>query len=272
MAFKYIAQPKESDVTLSDVLSATTEITGTSYYNESSVKQYVYVKNAPLTKFLAKDVFQKSINPDPDTYVNLDDIDKNFKLQKTKVSDVLYYTVPFVPEGQTATGRIVCDYTNVRKDTFPHALVAEVTGTDSDVNDQNAGMRFLIAIPSTRDNDKSEWEPKNFINLFTLSDGATFHPAINYGNGQSSENNGNVIITFNDKVKVAIADVTDDNGNITVNGNTILSDGRNLTVVCTDDLYTNILENGIKSIKLEIVDNRNVTPVEMEPGEGFVGK
>lgn len=270
MAFKYIATTKEDAiVTLNDVLTTGTELNGTSYYNESSVKRYVFVENAPLTKFLAKDVFHAAVN-DTNPYVNLENIDKNFELQKTKVSDVLYYAMSLAPEGQNATGHINCDYTKVRKDTFPHALVSEVTGADSDVNDQNAGMRFLIAIPSTRKNDKSEWERANFDKLFTLSESATFHPNINTDE-ESPKKDGNVIITFNDSVKVAIDDVK--NGDAVIaKGGTIISDGKYLSVVCTDDLYNEISLNGIKSIKLEIVDNRTIEPIEMAPGEGFVGE
>lgn len=267
MAFKYIESTQEIDVTLSDVLSSKTEITGTSYYNESSVKQYVYVENAPLTKFLAKTVSHKTVN-DSNPYVDLVSIDKNFKINKEeKIDGVLEYVEGGEDvNGNHITTHIECNLNNVTKDTFQHALVAEVNKGD------DAGMRFLIAIPSTRDNDKSEWEHKNFTNLFTLSDGATFHPAVNTGDGQSKPNDGNVIITFNDKVKVAIVDVTDENDNIIVNGNTIESDGKCLSVVCTKDLYNEISENGIKSIKLEIVDTRTIEPIEMAPGEGFVGK
>lgn len=260
--FKYIAQTKESNVTLNDVLTTGNTSEGTSYYNSSSETQYVYVETAPLAKFLAKDVFQASVNPG--SYVTLD-INSNFTLQTATV-DVL----KFVDEtanigGGTTPAHIECNLNNVTKDTFPNALVSEVSKS-------GIGKHFLIAIPSTRTDASKDWERANFTKLFKLIKSPTFRPDVNDG-GASTANDGNVIITFNGRVKVAITEVKDRLSNMVIaKGNTILCDGTNLTVVCTDELYNEISKNGISSIKLEIVDNRSVKPITMASGEGFVGE
>lgn len=262
--FKYIVSTYETDFTKADVITNGEESKGTSYYNSSADAQYVYVENAPLVKFLAKTTSGPSPTIDPTSYVVLD-IDDNFALQKTNV-DILKYVEGGEEDinGNQTMGHIECNYHNVTKDTFPYALVSEVSK-------DGVGRSFLIAIPSTRNDASQNWERKKFHKLFSINTDTSFKPNINYSE-PSKINDGNVVITFNDRVSVAIDDVTNDNGDITVDGNTILCDGRFLSVVCTDALYNEILLNGIKSIKLETFYTSNIEPTKLESGEGFVGE
>lgn len=257
--FKYISQMKESDVTLNDVLTTGDTSKGTSYYNSSSETQYVYVENAPLAKFLAKDVFHGAVN-DTNPYVTIN-TDSNFELQMSDV-DVLKFVddVEGNIGGGTTPAHIECDLNNVTKDTFKKALVSEVSKS-------GIGKHFLIAIPSTRPSADEKWVRSNFEGLFTRKKGATFTPASNT-DGPSRPNDGDVRVTFNGKITLAIVGDSD----ARIEGNTILSDGTNLTVVCTDELYNEISKNGITSIVLTIDDKRKLTPVTMASGEGFVGE
>lgn len=235
--FKYLEKTKQENTSINDVLTNGTTSKGTSYYNASSDTQFVYVENEPLTKFLAKVTETEAVNVD---------IDPNFTIHNTTVG-ILHDTEGF-------------DLNNVTKETFPNALVSENTNATS-------GKKFLIAIPSTRTDASSNWERGQFINLFKKTKGATFTPASN-APGASKPNDGDVIITFNGRVKVAILG----NADARIEGNTIISDGTNLTVVCTDELYNEISSNGIKSIKLAIVDKRGAKSITMLSGEGFVGE